>query len=403
MNKLSTGEAKEEIERLTRGMPTVAKGLYVWPNRQTESAVEAFQERISGKKFGFLPVRGSVGAGKTRLLNEIKETLRTSKMAISNVYLKDADEIRQMGISTFMPWVLIQNFGLMEEGHEEKLLSKMEDENFRKKVRRILEDEQKYNRLFYHGSRHLAVVFDALTSEEPALRRAARKWLEGYEPGSDDDRGKEELKRMRELGLETSAKSVRILSTDKTLFFLRDLADELGYSPYLVIVDEIEKAGELPPKAGKSFLSGIRDLINLLYATQHDLPEQDGLFVILSISNQYLDYAGIGGAVEEGEQATGREKFSRPKTDLRDVPRLHSVLSSIQAWADVTVEDRAVMVKIGEIIRDLYKVAHPGAKIDSVDIKSIVDGLYKATNELLPRQYVPRFVDACQKAAEAAS
>src|SRR6266571_4379253 len=372
MTDLSKTDAREEIGRLKKGMPSVWRGLYVWPNPETQRNCEEFSDRLKGRKYGILPVRGQTGAGKTRLVTMLKEDLREHKMAISHIVLRDAEDMRRVGITTFLPQTLIKVFAFMEEGQELNVLRALEEEDYRRKFRKVFDNDQLYNGLFYHGSRHLTVVFDCLTSDDPGLRKGARDWLNGYQPSTDDEAGKDRLKAMRAKGLETTAKSVKVVTTDETLFFLRDLAEALGYSPYLTIVDEIEKAAELPPKMGKTFLSGIRDLINLLYATEHDIPEQEGLFVVVSISDQYLTYGGIAEDVPTIEVA-GRERFGKPRTDLRDVPRLWTVLNGIRSWADVNIKDKKTMVRIGERVRDLYVMASGDGAVEKVDLAKLVD------------------------------
>lgn len=397
---LTKAEAKDEIHNLSRGMPSKYAGAYVWPNDQTRRAYEAFIERFRQRKFGFMPVRGNVGAGKTRLATKLRADLRMENMAVSHVVLRDPEEIRRAGISTFLPQNVVTSFALMQDGVETPLIDELEKPAFKKKLHKVFEDPNVYNRLYYNGSRHLTVAFEALSSGDGDLEKAARDWLEGAEPSSDNESAKARLKLLRARGLETKAKSIRFVTMNETLFFLREIAAQLGHSPMLIIVDEIEQAGELPPKMGSTFLSGIRDLINLLYQTEHDAPVQNGLFVAISISDQYLSYAGIAEEVPDLE-VPGREQIYQPRTDLRSVPRLWTVLTGVRSWADVNITERAKMVEIGERVRDLYIKAYGDGDVSEVDVKALVDDWYPKWKHLTPRAYIPKFIEEFEKALTA--
>ena len=93
MTEMSKAEAKDEIENLQKGMSSKHPSLYVWPNEQTHRTHESFMDRFKQHKFGFLPIRGSVGAGKTRFALKVKGDLRKEKMAVSHVVLEDAGKV----------------------------------------------------------------------------------------------------------------------------------------------------------------------------------------------------------------------------------------------------------------------------------------------------------------------
>ena len=79
MTEMSKAEAKDEIENLQKGMSSKHPSLYVWPNEQTHRTHESFMDRFKQHKFGFLPIRGSVGAGKTRFARRRSSTPRRAR------------------------------------------------------------------------------------------------------------------------------------------------------------------------------------------------------------------------------------------------------------------------------------------------------------------------------------
>jgi hypothetical protein len=334
-------------------------------------------------------------------MNKLKEDLRNDKISYSNVTLGSVEDIKKVGISAFLPHALVKKFALIQEGQELNFLEEIRKEPFKKKVHGIFADADKNNQLYYGGSHRLCVVIECLSSDDPEENEGARRWIEGHTPSPEDEEGKRFLKKLRAAGLDTGAKNISSITTDETLFFLRDLGKFLGYEPYLVAVDEIEKAAELPPKMGKTFLSGIRDLINTLYATDRDIPEQQGLFVAISISDPYLEYAGISDEdVPDLDFVGGRMKFGKPKTDLREVPRLWTVLHGLRVWADANIRDKEVMVKIGEEVKTLCKKAYGDDSIDRVDIRAVVERHRESWPWLLPRWYIPEFINECRKAVD---
>lgn len=397
--KCERSYGREQIKRLEGLKEITCPHLYTIPNRATNERFERFVSQINKNSWDFLLVRGSVGAGKSAFISMLKNELRKRNLAISHTVIKEAEDLKKIGITTFIPYSLIHNLRLYENGEEKTFLEKLEkDDNFKRKVNKCLKDNE--DELRYTGSRALTLIFDALTEDDKELNRAAMDWLYGYVPSREDERGKERLKRLREMGLETKQRSIATVTTGETLFFLRTLVQKLGYECLAVIVDEVEKIGDLPGRAGRQFLSGIRDLINLLYQSETDIPVQKGIFVIVSISDQYLYYSGVTPDVPpETSEVLGREIFYKPKSDLRDVPRLATILKNIKSYANVIIEDKEKMITLGEKICNCYAYAYlPTDKKCNVNVRGVVEKIYSTKKWLLPRMYIPEIIEAIKRA-----
>jgi hypothetical protein len=221
------------------------------------------------------------------------------------------------------------------------------------------------------------------------LKKTALSWLKG-EPKYATE--------LRELGIyDKTMKSLLNVPTDRALYLLKDLLNNLGYHGLIVSVDEIERVGDLNRSKSMPTLSVLRDIINIL--TSHDaMPTKrgitQGLFVVYGISTFFLGYSGV--IERSGVDFTAQaDRYSRPKVTLMDVPRLGTILKDSASQIDISFDSLTDLENLSEKIITCYGRAMK--KTIAINAKKLAIESFDKTNTFLARANVMVMIKALDK------
>jgi hypothetical protein len=115
----------------------------------------------------------------------------------------------------------------------------------------------------------------------------------------------------------------------------------LGYPGILILVDEIERAGSLPPAKGRETLFVLRNLINALVNEESQAGKRgilQGISLCFAISTFYLGFSQVVD-VDAVQFKARTEREGRPKVLITDVPRLGMLLKQSAMMLDTEVEE----------------------------------------------------------------
>lgn len=378
----SRREAKNLIYQLKSGKEVWCSELYVFPSIDAKQVSDEFLERIKSKAYGVIEVVGVVGAGKSTYLQYMKSKVEKHNLFLSEVMITES---REFGRSGYMPVVMVEGLRVPTGVGWESFVEKVnKDKKFKALLSKTVSENE---RELSYESRPLAIAFEALASENRDLNEAATSWLKGIPPPTGAQREKDLLRKLRELGMPTSHSSIRKCLVDKVLFFLRTLAIRLGYSGFIVIVDEIEQAMHLSRSAGRVFLDGLRDLINILMEPPGTtIANQQGLFVAFAISTEYLAYSGVVDSTAEIMEKGVRSQ--KPKTTLADSPRLFTVLESMAQQVNAEPEERGIYLKIGAKIDACYARAYGKKPKGNAFVEKVLNDLEQSRSGMRTRHFV---------------
>ncbi|GAH74820.1 unnamed protein product [marine sediment metagenome] len=183
-------------------------------------------------------------------------------------------------------------------------------------------------------------------------------------------------------------KSLLNVRTDRVLYLIKDLLNNLEYPGLIVSVDEIEKIAYLNRPKSVPALSVLRDIINIL-TSYNSMPTKrgitQGLFVVYGISTFFLGYSGVieRSGVDFAAQA---DKYGRPKVTLMDVPRLGTVLKDSASQIDISFDSISDLENLSERIIPCYKQAMK--KAVQVTVKELAGDSFDKTSRFLARTNV---------------
>lgn len=332
----------DNVELMRKGMRATCPWLYVLP-KKAEALHNIFTESMKAKRWNFILVSGDNGDGKSVYIKFLEHIADEMGYPIVHIEIKD-DQIARYGPA---PYFTLQIFNNLRLPDEEVLSWKIrQDEKTRKKVHRILEKDSATFE-FWNPALTSALLHVTDDSEE-ALRKMSLSWLKG-EP--------KYVTELREMEIyDKTMKSLLNVPTDRTLYLLKDLLNNLGYHGLIVSVDEIERIDYLNRPKSIPTLSVLRDMINIL-TSDDSMPTKRGitrgLFVIYAISTFFLGYSGVieRSGVDFAAQA---DRYSRPKVTLMDVPRLGTVLKDSAAQIDISFDSLIDLENLAEKIITCY-------------------------------------------------
>ncbi len=272
----------ENVELLRKGMRTICPWLYVLP-KKAEILHNTFVESMKAKRWNFILVSGDNGDGKSVYIKYLEHIADELGYPIAHIEIKD-DQIAQYGPA---PYFTLQIFNNLRLPDGDLLSWKIQqDERTRKKIHGILEKD--LATFEFWNSALTSALLHMTDDDNEELRKMSVSWLKG-EPKS--------IKELRELGIhDKTMKSLLNVPTDRTLYLLKDLLNNLEYHGLIVSIDEIERVADLNRPKSIPTLSVLRDIINIL--TSHDsMPTKrgitEGLFVVYGISTFFLGYSGV--------------------------------------------------------------------------------------------------------------
>lgn len=373
----------ENVELMRKGMRTTCPSLYVLP-KKAETLHDTFVESMKTKRWNFILVSGDNGDGKSVYIKFLEYSADEIGYPIVHIEIKD-DQIAQYGPA---PYFTLQIFNNLRLPDGELLSWKiLQDEKMRRKVRQILEKDLA---TFEFWSPALTSALLHVTNDsDEALKKMSLSWLKG-EP--------KYVTELREMGIyDKTMKSLLNVPTDRALYLLKDLLNNLGYHGLIVSVDEIERVADLNRPKSIPTLSVLRDIINIL--TSHDsMPTKrgitQGLFVIYAISTFFLGYSGVieRSGVDFAAQA---DKYSRPKVTLMDVPRLGTVLKDSASQIDISFDSMTDLKNLAEKIITCYCQATK--KTITIDSEKLAKESFEKTNTFLARENVKAMIKALDK------
>lgn len=373
----------ENVELMRKGMRTTCPWLYVLPGKAV-TLHNNFVESMKAKRWNFILVDGDNGDGKSVYVKFLENIADQLGYPMAHIEIKD-DQIAQYGPA---PYFTLQIFNHLRLPDEEVFSWKIyQDDKTRKKVNNILEKDLA---TFEFWSPSLTSALSHVTNDSnEQLKKMSLSWLKG-EPKS--------VKELREMGIfDKTMKSLLNVPTDRVLYFLKDLLNNLGYQGLIVSVDEIERIADLNRAKSIPTLSVLRDIINIL--TSHDsMPTKrgitQGLFVVYAISTFFLGYSGVieRSGVDFAAQA---DKYSRPKVTLMDVPRLGTVLKDSAAQIDISFDSITDLENLAKKILICYTQAMK--KTFTIDPKDLAKESYDKTSVFLARANVMAMIKVLDK------
>ena len=362
------------IGLMRKGMRTICPHLYVLP-KKAEAIHNSFVENLKAKQWDFILVSGDNGDGKSVYINYLEHIADEMNYPIVHVEIKD-DQIAQYGPA---PYFTLQVFNNLRLPDGEMFSWKLQkDEKTRKRIQGILEkDLATYE--FWSPALTSALLHLTGDSDTP-LTKMALSWLKG-EP--------KYVSELKEMGIYDKAmKSILNVRTDRVLYLLKDLLNNLEYPGLIVSVDEIEKIADLNRPKSVPTLSVLRDIINIL--TSYDsMPTKrgitQGLFVVYGISTFFLGYSGVieRSGVDFAAQA---DKYGRPKVTLMDVPRLGTVLKDSASQIDIAFDSISDLENLAAKVTPCYKQATK--KMVDVLPNELAKASFDRTNTFLARANV---------------
>ncbi len=332
----------ENIELMRKGMRATCPWLYVLP-KKAEVLHNTFIESMKAKRWNFILVSGDNGDGKSVYIKYLEHIADGMGYPIVHIEIRD-DQIAQYGPA---PYFTLQIFNYLRLPEGEVLLWKIQqNERTKKKVHEIL-DKDMATFEFWSSALTSALLHVTDDSNEE-LKKMSLSWLKG-EP--------KYVRELREMGIyDRTMKSLLNVPTDRALYLLKDLLNNLGYHGLIVSVDEIERVADLNRPKSIPTLSVLRDIINIL--TSYDsMPTKrgitQGLFVVYAISTFFLGYSGVieRSGVDFAAQA---DRYGRPKVTLMDVPRLGTVLKDSASQIDISFDSLADLENLAEKIISCY-------------------------------------------------
>jgi hypothetical protein len=370
--------AIENVELMRKGMRTTCPQLYVLP-RKAERLHNAFVESMKARRWNFILVSGENGDGKSVYIKFLEHCADELGYPIVHIEIKD-DQIAKYGPG---PYFTLQIFNNLRLPDGELLSWKIrQDEKTRKKVHQILEKDLA---TFEFWSPALTSALLHVTDDSnEVLKKMSMSWLKG-EP--------KYVTELREMEIyDRTMRSLLDVPTDRVLYLLKDLLNNLGYKGLIVSVDEIERIAHLSRSKSMPTLSVLRDIINILtsdnsMATKRGIPE--GLFVVYAISTFYLGWSGV---IEcpGVDFAALANKYGIPKVTLMDVPRLGTVLKDSASKIDISFDSKEDLENLAEKIITCYGQAEK--KSITIDPKELANESFNKTNTFLARANVMRMV-----------
>jgi hypothetical protein len=373
----------ENVELMRKGMRTTCPWLYVLP-KKAEVIHNTFVESMKAKRWNFVLVSGDNGDGKSVYIKYLEYVADEMGYPIVHIEIKD-DRIAQYGPG---PYFTLQIFNNLRLPDGEVLSWKiLKDEKTRKKVHQILEKDLA---TFEFWSPALTSALLHITDDSnEILKKTALSWLKG-EPKYATE--------LRELGIyDRTMRSLLNVPTDRALYLLKDLLNNLGYHGLIVSVDEIERVGDLNRSKSMPTLSVLRDIINIL--TSHDaMPTKrgitQGLFVVYGISTFFLGYSGV--IERSGVDFTAQaDRYSRPKVTLMDVPRLGTILKDSASQIDISFDSITDLENLAEKIITCH--GQSMKKTVAIDTKKLAKESFDKTNTFLARANVMAMVKTLDK------
>jgi hypothetical protein len=373
----------ENVELMRHGMRTTCPQLYVLP-KKAETLHNAFVESMKAKRWNFILVSGDNGDGKSVYIKYLEHIADEMGYPIAHIEIKD-DQIAQYGPG---PYFTLQIFNNLRLPDGELLSWKiLQDERTRKKVHQILEKDLA---TFEFWSPALTSALLHVTNDSnEGLKKMSVSWLKG-EP--------KYVTELKEMGIyDRTMKSLLNVPTDRVLYLLKDLLNNLEYKGLIVSVDEIERVADLNRPKSIPTLSVLRDIINIL--TSHDsMPTKrgitQGLFVVYAISTFFLGYSGVieRTGVDFAAQA---DRYGRPKVTLMDVPRLGTVLKNSASQIDISFDSMTDLENLAEKIITCYGQAMK--KTITIGSKELAKESFDKTNTFLARTNVMAMVNILDK------
>jgi len=373
----------ENVELMRKGMRTTCPWLYVLP-KKAEKLHNTFVESMKTKRWNFILVSGYNGDGKSVYIKYLEHIADEMGYPIAHIEINER-QIAQYGPA---PYFTLQIFNNLRLPDGVVLSWKIQqDEKTRKKVHGILEKDLASFE-FWSPAMTSALLHVTNDSNEE-LKKMSLSWLKG-EPKYATE--------LREMGIyDKTMKSLLNVPTDRALYLLKDLLNNLEYHGLIVSVDEIEKVADLNRPKSIPTLSVLRDIINIL--TSHDaMPTKrgitQGLFVVYAISTFFLAYSGVieRSGVDFAAQA---DKFGRPKVTLMDLPRLGNVLKDSASEIDISFDSPTDLENLAEKVITCYEQAMK--KTISIKPKDLADESYNKTSEYLARNNVKAMLKILDK------
>jgi hypothetical protein len=373
----------ENVELMRKGMRTTCPQLYVLP-KKAETLHNAFVESMKAKRWNFILVSGDNGDGKSVYIKYLEHIADEMGYPIAHIEIKD-DQIAHYGPG---PYFTLQIFNNLRLPDGELLSWKiLQDERTRKKVHQILEKDLA---TFEFWSPALTSALLHVTNDSnEVLKKMSMSWLKG-EPKS--------VTELREMGIyDRTMKSLLNVPTDRALYLLKDLLNNLEYKGLIVSVDEIERVADLNRPKSIPTLSVLRDIINIL--TSHDsMPTKrgitQGLFVVYAISTFFLGYSGVIERIGV-DFAAQADRYGRPKVTLMDVPRLGTVLKNSASQIDISFDSMTDLENLAEKIITCYGQAMK--KTITIGSKELAKESFNKTNTFLARANVMAMVNILDK------
>jgi hypothetical protein len=373
----------ENVELMRKGMRTTCPLLYVLP-KKAESIHNTFVESMKTKRWNFVLVSGDNGDGKSVYIKYLEYVADEMGYPIVHIEIKD-DQIAQYGPG---PYFTLQIFNNLRLPDGQVLSWKiLQDEKTRKKVHQILEKDLA---TFEFWSPALtSVLLHATDDSNEILKKMALSWLKG-EPKYATE--------LRELGIyDRTMKSLLNVPTDRVLYLLKELLNNLGHHGLIVSVDEIERIADLNRPKSLPTLSVLRDIINIL-TSNDSMPTKrgltQGLFVVYGISTFFLGYSGVieRSGVDFAAQA---DRCSRPKVTLMDVPRLGTVLKDSASQIDISFDSITDLENLAEKIINCY--GQVMKKTVSTDPQKLARESFDKANTFLARANVMTMIKELDK------
>lgn len=372
---------RENVELMRKGMRTTCPWLYVLPNK-AKALHNTFVESMKTKDWNFILVSGDNGDGKSVYIKYLEHIADEMGYPIVHIEIKD-DQIAQYGPA---PYFTLQIFNNLRLPDGELLSWKiLQDERTRKRVHAILEKDLATFE-FWSTSLTSALLHVTNDSNE-GLKKMSLSWLKG-EPKS--------VAELKEMGIyDKTMKSLLNVPTDRVLYLLKDLLNNLGYNGLVVSVDEIERVADLNRPKAIPTLSVLRDIINIL-VSYDSMPTKrgitQGLFVVYAISTFFLGYSGVieRSGIDFGAQA---DRYGRPKVTLMDVPRLGTVLKDSASQIDISFDSLMDLENLAEKVIACYGQAKK--KTITISPKELAKDSYgkvTAPNKFLARANVMTMV-----------
>lgn len=335
----------ENVGLMRKGLRTTCPYLYVLP-RKAETIHNSFVGNLRAKQWDFILVNGYNGDGKSVYIHYLEHIADGMNYPIVHVEIKE-DDIAQYGPA---PYFTLQVFNNLRLPDGEMFFWKLQkDAGTRKRIRSILEkDLATYE--FWSPALTSALLHLTDDSDTPQ-KKMAISWLKG-EP--------KYVSELKEMGIyDKTMKSILNVRTDRVIYLLKDLLNNLDYPGLIVSVDEIEKIADLNRPKSVPTLSVLRDIINILTSSD-SMPTKrgitQGLFVVYGISTFFLGYSGViqRSGVDFAAQA---DKIGRPKVTLMDVPRLGTVLKDSASQIDIAFDSIVDLENLAGKVIPCYKQA----------------------------------------------